>query len=154
MHSNSSIPFVTPPGKGASHNSSGKQLIRGEHILLVDDNAAIREIIQCTLEHFGFKTTAANNGIMALQIFNANSGLINLVLTDIRMPEMDGVQLIKELRRVKPSLPIIAMSGYSETTASSKQEIAFSIPFLTKPFPLNTLLDTIIQELTKVEKSQ
>jgi len=121
--------------------------------LLVDDNAAVREMMGSTLERFGYRVTTASNGMEALTIYTKDPASINLVLTDIMMPIMDGLQLITELSNLDPSLPIIAMSGYADPIRLSRSNAFASIPFLDKPFPIRQLLGAIANQLNETKRS-
>lgn len=77
-------------------------------ILVVEDDAFIRDIFQRVLERAGFRVLTAAHGKEALASFHG--GGIGLVLTDLMMPELDGFQLIRELKREAPTLPVIAVS--------------------------------------------
>ena len=83
----------------------------GELILLVDDEPAILEVTQCTLETFGYRVITAEDGAQAIALFAAHPHEVAVVITDIMMPVMDGPALILALRRIDPKVRIIAASG-------------------------------------------
>ena len=112
-------------------------------ILLVDDDPEIRELIAMGLESAGFEVIMAENGQEGLQRFNDETP--DLILTDIKMPEMDGIEFIKNVRNSDGTVPIIVSSGFAET-----QDLATEIGangFLSKPFRSKNLIDTIEQFL-------
>lgn len=78
-------------------------------ILLVDDNDVVRHALERVLRHAGHEVTEAADGNVALSL--AGRGLFELVITDIVMPNVEGIELIRRLRKNVPSLPIIAISG-------------------------------------------
>ena len=78
-------------------------------VLLVDDDEGMRHLLKRILERAGFVTAIANNGRDALERFRERP--IDLVITDMVMPEMDGIELIRALTAERPGLPIIAISG-------------------------------------------
>lgn len=80
------------------------------HILLIEDDDLLRNTVQQLLELDGHRVTDAENGELGLQRFGAGGG-VDLVITDILMPGMDGTQVITELRRRQPGLPVLAISG-------------------------------------------
>lgn len=119
----------------------------GELVLIVDDEENIRQITKATLEKFGYQTLTAGDGTEALALFAQNSAAVNIVLTDMAMPFMDGAATIRALRKLNPNLPIIAASGL--TTAEQTNEISNQSinAFLTKPFTAEKLLTTIAEVL-------
>ncbi|HLG88314.1 MAG TPA: response regulator [Alphaproteobacteria bacterium] len=82
-------------------------------VLLIDDDDFTRRTIGRALERQGHRVTATENGRQALKRLRAEPALADLVMTDIMMPDMDGLELIRELRSVHPDIKIIAMSGGS-----------------------------------------
>lgn len=87
-------------------------------ILLVDDEAALIRVLKNELEEEGFKVVTANNGKQAMFILKAQE--INLVLTDIVMPDMEGLELINRVSKNWPEIKIIAMSGGGRTLDQGK----------------------------------
>ena len=80
-------------------------------ILVVDDDEAVREFLRIVIEQGGHEVVEAENGAVGLRVLAAQ--LVDLVLCDIFMPEMDGLETIREMRKIEPDLKIIAMSGGS-----------------------------------------
>ncbi|MEI7934846.1 MAG: ATP-binding protein, partial [Chlorobiaceae bacterium] len=105
-------------------------------ILLVEDEEPIRIIAKTLLEKFGFTVLEAVNGIEALELYRKNAADITLVVTDMGMPVMDGYALFRELKKIKPKLPIIVSSGYGEgdvTSRIAREDIAALINKLQNP---------------------
>ncbi len=119
----------------------------GEWILLVDDEATVREIAKGTLENFGYQVITATNGSEALAAFIENQGKFNLVLTDMMMPLMDGQALIRELLKIDPKTKIIASSGLGGDLKASDFTPAGAKRFLQKPYTAERLLKTISETL-------
>lgn len=119
----------------------------GELILVVDDESAIRQVAQHTLESFNYDVITASDGIEALAIYVQNKNKIKLILIDMMMPSMDGVTAIQALQRMNPKVPIIAMSGLTSTEVNAKSVGAKG--FLTKPFTSKNLLNTFNQVFKK-----
>ena len=109
-----------------------------ERILLVDDDTAVRTTTRRLLERLDFAVLEAENGIEALEIFNAERPTLAVVLTDIRMPRMDGFRLAREVRTVDPTFPIVFISGF-DTEQHTDREGLEDIAMLAKPFALNAL---------------
>jgi CheY-like chemotaxis protein len=103
-------------------------------ILVVDDDELVRRVVAELLEDSEFSVIEARSGREALDLTRVRPEL-DLVISDVNMPEMDGLQLIRELKSIRPSLPVILMSGrpYRDRTH----------PFLAKPFTRQGLLACI-----------
>src|SRR6185369_692958 len=86
----------------------------GEVILVVDDELAIREITKATLEAYGYRVLTASDGTEAIALYAQNKDLIQVVLTDMMMPYLDGAATIRALQKIDPQVRIIASSGLSE----------------------------------------
>jgi CheY-like chemotaxis protein len=84
-------------------------------VLLVDDEPSLREILRFDFEELGFEVVEAANGVEALICLRAHAASITLIVSDIRMPEMDGFQMLQEIIRLYPSPPaIVMMSGFTD----------------------------------------
>ena len=107
---------------------------KGELILVVDDEAGIRRVTQMILETHNYRVLLANDGSEALAVFAQQMGSINAVLTDIMMPYVDGVALIRAIKKMKPEMVFIASTGQGdETRISELQALGVS------PSPANPL---------------
>ncbi|HUI46354.1 MAG TPA: PAS domain S-box protein [Nitrospirota bacterium] len=117
--------------------------LRGdETLLVVDDEVALLKSIQDALENHGYKTFAMNDSIDALAIFGKIPQEIALVITDIAMPNMDGKELIKKIKEIKPEIKILAMSGHTKYIAD-KDGIREIDGFLKKPFESHYMLSVV-----------
>ncbi len=134
-------PFPPQPVVKVTGASSGK----GYRILLVDDEPAVLNTTRRTLEASGYTVLTAQNGIEALTLFASQHASIDLVLTDLMMPQMDGAALITAIQHIKPGQAIIAVTGL-ETGDLSQKVARMGIPRLVKPFST----DDLIQHLNKV----
>jgi CheY-like chemotaxis protein len=115
----------------------------GETILLVDDEASILNITKQTLETFGYRVLLAPNGAEAVSVYVENRDQIDVVLTDMMMPLMDGPSLIRSLRRLNPTVKVIGASGMAAKgmVVESVQEGVKH--FLPKPYTADTLLNML-----------
>ncbi|MEO6996296.1 MAG: response regulator [Lacunisphaera sp.] len=121
--------------------------VRGGHegILLVEDETVLREIAQAALEGFGYRVFSAPSGLAALQIWESHKQTIELLITDLIMPDgVSGRQLAVLLREENPELPIVYMSGYSNEVAGKGFQLKEGINYLSKPFDL-TMLAKIVR---------
>ena len=89
--------------------SSDSPIAKSRRILFVDDDPEIVDVAKQILSRAGFQVLSSQNGKQALAVFDRQP--VDLVITDLVMPELDGLELIKELRRRSPALPIVAISG-------------------------------------------
>jgi len=119
----------------------------GELVLVVDDEASIREVTQQTLEAFGYRVITANDGAEATALYAQRATEIALVLTDMLMPVMDGATTIVVLRRINPAVRIIAASGSDSGNNLACALNAGASNFLPKPFTAETLLQLVREAL-------
>jgi len=113
-------------------------------ILLVDDEDLVRQLFEAVLELEQHEVTTASDGNGALAAL-AN-GTFDVVVTDIVMPDKEGIEMIMEMRKMKPDLPIIAMSGGGRGSSSDYLEMAALLGAkrtLAKPFSAQELLDAV-----------
>jgi CheY-like chemotaxis protein len=117
----------------------------GENILVIDDERAFQEITKAIFNKYGYRVLTANDGTEAVALFAQHKDDIDLVMTDMVMPYLDGPATITALRRIDPNVRIIAASGLSEN-----ERLAHELPhttFLLKPFTTEKLLATVHQAL-------
>ncbi|MBE9228996.1 response regulator [Phormidium sp. LEGE 05292] len=120
---------------------------KGETILIVDDEAAIREIIQNSLEAYGYQTLTATNGVEAISLYTQHPQDINVVIVDMMMPTMDGSMAIRTLKAINSQVKIVAISGLVTGDKLSESTGVDIDAFLTKPFTAKDLLITLNQVL-------
>lgn len=116
---------------------------KGELVLVVDDESAIRGLLRTTLESFGYRVLTASAGEEALRYYRAHSSEIKSVILDLMMPGLSWRATVQRLHQLNPQLPIIAMSGLSTDLTALKQEVPGIASVLAKPFPPTVLLDTV-----------
>lgn len=110
-------------------------------VLVVDDDDAVRNFIEKTLVRAGFSVVMASNGSEALNLVQNQKALFDIVVTDINMPVMDGVEAISEIRKIAPKMPIVAFSGRFD--AYIRSQISKDVPLLSKPFTFDALLGSM-----------
>jgi PAS domain S-box-containing protein len=116
---------------------------QGELILVVDDEATIREITKTSLEKSNYKVLTANDGLEAIALYLQHRNEISVVLMDMMMPEMDGLTAIRVLKQINPQVLMIAASGLTD---SSQFNVAIGTDvqaFLPKPYTLQELLKSL-----------
>src|SRR5687768_4537819 len=123
---------------------------QGSSVLVVDDEGAVRRFAMRVLEREGYSVVEARDGVEALEL--VNKGLVpDIVVSDIVMPRLNGVELMQALSTSKPELPVILMSGYA-TGALAELGIAAPCAILPKPFPAERLLQEV-QRCTRRRES-
>ena len=115
-------------------------------ILIVDDESIVRNIAKKALERYGYEVLAAEDGEAALEIFKAAPGSVSLVLLDMAMPGMGGAETLKNLRAIRPSVCVIASSGYSEGDAMERFGEGLA-GFLQKPWGARQLAAKVSEVL-------
>jgi PAS domain S-box-containing protein len=119
----------------------------GEFILVAEDEVSICEITRSTLEAYGYKVLTAENGELAVALYDENKDKIKVVLMDMMMPIMDGQTSVQAIRKINPEVKIIAVSGLAEK--SRLEKIAhYTNAFLPKPYTAARLLKTIDEVLS------
>ena len=121
----------------------------GELILAVDDEAAVLTMTKETLETFGYRVITARDGAEAVAAFSAHHAEIKGVLTDMLMPHMDGPATIRVLKRIDPSVKIIAASGLLDVEKVKDATGMEQIAFLMKPYTAEKLLTTVHRVLAE-----
>jgi CheY-like chemotaxis protein len=117
-------------------------------ILLAEDEATVRRSVRRMLDRAGFKVLEARHGADALMVLAENGDAVDLLITDLRMPELGGHELIATLRARMPDLPVIAMSGYPpERDAEPEWQGLDEVEFLSKPFSTEMLMDAVRRAL-------
>jgi CheY-like chemotaxis protein len=152
------ITVHSEPGKGSTFEvffpkiepgtpaETGKKvpLPRGtERILFVDDEKVMVETTQGMLEHLGYKVVARTSSIETLEVFRNEPETFDLVITDMTMPKMTGDELGKELIRIRPDIPIILCTGYSEHITEKKAKDVGIREFVMKPIVMSEMAKTI-----------
>lgn len=114
-----------------------------ETILLVEDEAAIRQLFTLALTKAGYRVHEARDGQEAMTLFDQHGDSIDLLLTDVRMPYMTGAELARRLRSRRRTLKLLCISGYAGGDAE------FADDFLAKPFSRDELLEKVREILDR-----
>ncbi len=117
----------------AAEPAPQKQYGAGQHILLVEDDRTVREFGCGVLKSLGYKVTSAANGLEALDNFRADPQ-IDLLVTDVIMPNMGGRKLVESIRETAPDVPVLFTSGYTFDALGETEELESDCGFLTKPY--------------------
>ena len=126
---------ASPAGQPQRPQTSGGS----ETVLVVEDDDGIRAVIKRILERAGHRVLEATNGAEALRICDASGDSIDLVLSDIAMPEMQGPDLARRIRELHPHMAMLLMSGYAESASQQEGFLTDGVEFLGKPFSPDAL---------------
>ncbi len=114
-----------------------------ENVLLVEDDEAVRNLVHAVLVHAGYHVCAVRNGIEALPLCQDTGRPIDILLTDVIMPEMGGPKLADRIRDLRPTLKVLYMSGYFDNSTQNRGALEPGTPFISKPFTPNGLLSKV-----------
>jgi CheY-like chemotaxis protein len=118
--------------------------LRGtETVLVVEDMAALRKAVEQMLCAAGYTVLCAASGEEALELFEQRGEVVQLVLTDVVMPKMNGEVLVERLRRARPELKVLFMSGYTNDTLVRRGSLEEGVHCLAKPFGPDELLEQV-----------
>jgi two-component system cell cycle sensor histidine kinase/response regulator CckA len=138
---------------GATHDIAKDQrpadLTGQGTILLVEDEDGLRSLNARGLRSRGYTVVEAANGVEAMEVLEAQDGQIDLVVSDVVMPEMDGPTLLKEMRVRNPTLKVIFVSGYAEEAFEKSLPANEQFAFLPKPFTLTQLVAQVKETIAK-----
>jgi two-component system, cell cycle response regulator CpdR len=121
----------------------------GATILVVEDEEAVREFVRVVLEHAGYVVVTASDGGHGLAEYMADPDRFDLLLSDVVMPNRTGPELVEIVRRVRPEVRVIFMSGYTGGTSSTPVEMPPRASLLEKPFNIDQLLDAVAQAVSQ-----
>jgi len=125
-------------------------LARNEVILLVEDEEMVRELATKVLQRHGYRVFVAKNGSEALYLFREHKETIDILVSDVVMPNMSGKELFVELRKVKPFLRVLFMSGYAEDEIVHEGILEKDTHFIQKPFTIDEFV-TKVREVLDLE---
>ena len=140
------FPLVDAPSLAATATSPSKPQNGSETILLVEDQQAVRLLLTQVLTDYGYRLLEASNGQEALRLVAVTRDPIHILVTDVVMPQMTGPALAERLRRQRPDLRVLFMSGYAEGTVLPTFLAEPGTGFIQKPF-LPTELTHKLREL-------
>lgn len=118
-----------------------------EHILLVEDNDEVRSLLTTILADAGYSVQTAENGARALEMFVQNQGEFDLVVSDVVMPVMNGMELYRQLQKSNPDTRVVLMSGHTDQMVSIEDLDLNKVNLLSKPFPTAKFTETVREAL-------
>jgi two-component system, cell cycle sensor histidine kinase and response regulator CckA len=126
-----------------------RDLTGSGRVLLVEDEDVVRNFAARALARQGYEVLEAGTGVEALEVMAREKGRVDIVVSDVIMPEMDGPTLLKELRKTNPGLKFIFVSGYPDDAFKKSLDENEAYTFLPKPFTLPQLAAKVKEQLTE-----
>jgi len=120
------------------HHTSSKGLLK-QTILLVEDEEMVRALMCEVLEREGYTVLSCSHPKQGIEVSQQHSGKIDLLLTDVVMPGMNGRDMATQIQAILPDIQIVFMSGYTEHVLASEGEVDPKFEYLQKPFTLKSL---------------
>jgi two-component system, cell cycle sensor histidine kinase and response regulator CckA len=145
------LPRYTGPDDAAApreHRPGREDCTAGASILIVEDDVAVRTSVRRLLERYGYQVLEAPGGNQALTAIAESARVIDLVISDMVMPEMSGLELRERLRDLRPALPVLLMSGYSEEAITRMGSPGSLGPLIEKPFTVQGILQKVKEALS------
>ncbi len=118
-------------------------------LLIVDDDRDLRDTLAEAFVHFGHRVTAAENGLVALEIFK--QGNLDIALVDVELPEMNGFDLTREIKEIQPDFPVVLITGYSHLYRPQDVLSLDVEAFLRKPLNIPELIKIMNQIVTRIK---
>ena len=118
-------------------------------ILIVDDEEHIRRLMQTVMERAGYVVLEAEDGVAGLAMFHKNEQAVSMVILDLKMPHMDGYEVMRELHRSRPELPVILFTGYDESEMGGRFAPGEVAAFIQKPCDVDKILRTVGEILSR-----
>lgn len=145
------IPATTPPTSPPvrKQESTAKPQGNGERILLIEDEEGVRQFTATALRQLNYIVMEAPDAASARTIFSAEKGDFDLIISDVVLPDTNGYELMEELLREKPDIPVVMCSGYSEENIRNSVINKKKHPYIQKPFKLQDLYKVIAGILDK-----
>jgi DNA-binding NtrC family response regulator len=116
---------------------------KGEYILIVEDDIEVSSLINDILTSFNYNCVVVEDGKSALEIYNSNEPKFALVLSDLGLSKLGGVELFEQLYKINPQIKFIAMSGFGHQDVGDSLQAKGVKAFISKPFRIENLLKTI-----------
>jgi CheY-like chemotaxis protein len=122
-------------------------MIRGETLLLIEDETLVRELTHEILTGQGYRVLDAGSCEEAIRVFEAHPGPIQLVVTDVIMPGMNGREVYERMAQLRPDLKVLYMSGYTQSAIVHRGVLEPGTAFVQKPFTIPGFLERVREVL-------
>jgi CheY-like chemotaxis protein len=130
-----------------SSAEASARMIRGETLLLIEDETLVRELTHEILTGQGYRVLDAGSGEEAIRVFEAHPGPIQLVVTDVIMPGMNGREVYERMAQLRPDLKVLYMSGYTQSAIVHRGVLEPGTAFVQKPFTIPGFLERVREVL-------
>lgn len=131
--------------------SASKGALAGLRVMLVEDDVRIAKLLQMMLKVIDVQVVfTANDGLQALRFLSANEGSVNTLICDWRMPNMTGIELLRQVRSVDPDLQFLMITGYATPESVLEARGLNVSAFITKPFSAKTISDKLELAASKI----
>ena len=147
------LPCVAPPEEAAVVDDTPQPCVGGETVLLVEDDPGVRALTRSVLKRAGYHVLVASDGQGALALGSSHAGPIDLLLTDVVMPGLSGIEVARWFADTRPNTRVLLMSGYADHPALRRQPVPLEASQLQKPFSTATLCTAVRQTLDGVPVS-
>jgi PAS domain S-box-containing protein len=141
------FPMAEAPAEGVAANRGILELRGSETVLLCEDEGRIRKLVLAMLIKHGYKVLEAETPELAIGLARDHSGPIDLLLTDIVMPQISGNDLAKTVQELRPKVKVLYMSGYTDNRVNASWVLDPDVPFLHKPFTAAGLMQKVREAL-------
>ncbi len=145
------LPPLAPDAAAAAPPPAARKVPRAKggpaSVLVVDDDEAARRVTARILEGEGYRVLTAGDGVDALEIYRKRGAEVGLVLLDLTMPGLGGAEVFAELRRIRPSVRVVLMSGFDEVDVSARFAAGALVGFLHKPYRVEELIARVREAL-------
>ena len=148
------LPRITEQSTAVEDTHIDLEAGRGRTILVVEDQAAVRKVAKDMLEGLGYEVITVSDGREALTAYDRHRTEIALVLTDMVMPEMGGLELLEALRVIDPGVKLIVMTGYAQESADGAHLPGKAAGLLEKPLDLRQMAETIAGALKRGKEGE
>ena len=118
-------------------------------ILLIDDEQVVRDVTRLILQRAGFRVLAAENGQKGVELFSEHAQEVKLVLLDLLMPVMGGDEAFDQIRKIRPEVPVVLLSGFEEDEAFRRFGDKKLQGFIKKPFTADWLCESVREAISR-----
>jgi CheY-like chemotaxis protein len=151
-----SLPVADAVGPSTDESTTGLRssaTAEKMRVLVVDDEPAVREVLREALEAEGCEVIVAESGDMALKLYDAAGGKLDIVFTDIGMPEMSGWELAREIRKRSETIPLAIVSGWADAISCDDRQAIRADWLVAKPFDIRIIAE-IANEVAQARRNQ
>jgi PAS domain S-box-containing protein len=148
------LPIVTPRAEKPASPRLDRPEAGGRHVLVVDDEDGVLDVTAQGLQAEGYQVSTCNNPSQAVELYRDDRQEIDLVIVDMVMPDMSGVELLEKIREIDPDVPVVLSSGFALDEMVERFMPHGFVAFLTKPFKIEELLDVVGMSLSEQRPAQ